>query len=429
MRIKSVAVLIIKDSRGEATIEVALASEKTRVKASVPSGKSKGKFEAVSHPAEKAVAVVKKISPELLIEDFKDIVSFDRALLDADGTENKANIGANTSLALSIAFSRLLSKEKNIPLYQLIAETAGNKKLVFPRLFVNLINAGRHAPAELKPLAFQEYLAIPEENSPRLALKQIFSLIESLKGAVLASPACPERSRRACPERSRRACPERSRGELVEGACPELVEGDEGGFVLSGDEPEAGLRILREAAAMSPSGNRFQFGLDAAASSLFKDGHYKWRDKTWTSAELVEEYEKLIRSYDLLSIEDPFDEEAPNEWKIFTEANKDKIWIVADDLTVTNPARIESAGRDGEANAIIIKPNQIGTVSEAIKAAETARSFGWKIIVSHRSGETMDDFIADFSYGISADGLKAGSPIQPERLAKYQRLIEIEESR
>jgi enolase len=420
MRIKSVVASIIKDSRGEATIEVALASEKTWVKASVPSGKSKGKFEAVSHPAEKAAAVVKKISPELLIEDFKDIVSFDRVLLDADGTENKANIGANASLALSIAFSRLLSKEKNIPLYQLIAETVGNKKLVFPRLFVNLINAGRHAPAELKPLAFQEYLAIPEENSPRLALKEIFELIEFLKGAVLASPACPERSRRACPERSR--------GELVEGACPELVEGDEGGFVLSGDEPEAGLRILREAAAISPSGNRFQFGLDAAASSLFKDGHYRWRNKTWNSAELVEEYEKLIRSYDLLSIEDPFDEEAQNEWKVFTEANKDKIWIVADDLTVTNPARIEKAGRDGEANAIIIKPNQIGTVSEAIKAAETARGLGWKIIVSHRSGETMDDFIADFSYGLSADGLKAGSPIQPERLAKYQRLIEIEEN-
>jgi enolase len=398
MRIKSVVASVIKDSRGEATIEVVLASEKTRVKASVPSGKSKGKFEAVSYPAEKAVAVVEKIAPELLIEDFDDLVSFDRALLDADGTENKSNIGANVSLALSIAFSRLLSKEKNIPLYQLIAEVAGNKKLVFPRLFVNLINAGRHAPPEANPLAFQEYLAIPEEKSPRLALKQIFSLIESLKGAVLAKEG-------------------------------KLIQGDEGGFVLSGDEPEIGLRILREAAAMSPLGNKFQFGLDAAASSLFKNGHYQWRNKTWTSAELVEEYEKLIRSYDMLSIEDPFDEEVRNEWKIFTEANKDKIWIVADDLTVTNPARIERAGRDGEANAVIIKPNQIGTVSEAIKAAETARSFGWKIIVSHRSGETMDDFIADFAYGLSADGLKAGSPIQPERLAKYQRLIEIEESR
>jgi enolase len=397
MRIKSVVASVIKDSRGEATIEVTLASEKTRVKASVPSGKSKGKFEAVSHSAEKAVAVVKKIAPELLIEDFKDIVSFDRALLDADGTENKANIGANVSLALSIAFSRLLSKEKNIPLYQLIAETAGNKKLVFPRLFVNLINGGRHAPPETNPLAFQEYLAIPEENSPRLALKQIFSLIESLKGAVLAKES-------------------------------KLIQGDEGGFVLSGDEPEAGLRILREAAAISPSGNRFQFGLDVAASSLFEDGHYRWRNKTWNSAELVEEYEKLIRSYDMLSIEDPFDEEARSEWKVFSEANKDKIWIVADDLTVTNPARIEQAARNGEANAIIIKPNQIGTVSEAIKAAETARGFGWKIIVSHRSGETMDDFIADFSYGLSADGLKAGSPTQPERLAKYQRLIEIKES-
>ncbi len=405
MRIKSVVASVIKDSRGEPTIEVSLVSEKTRVKASVPSGKSKGKFEAVSHPAEKAVAVVEKIASELLIEDFKDLASFDHALLDADGTENKSNIGANTSLALSIAFARLLSKEKNIPLYQLIADAAGNKKLVFPRLFVNLINAGRHAPPETNPLAFQEYLVIPETNSPRLALKEIFELIEFLKGAVLEYQK-----------------------EIIEGACPELVEGDEGGFVLSGDEPEIGLRILREAAAMSSSGNRFQFGLDAAASSLFKDGHYQWRNKAWTSTELVGEYEKLIRSYDLLSIEDPFDEEAQDEWKIFTEANKDKIWIVADDLTVTNPVRIERAGRDGEANAIIIKPNQIGTVSEAIKAVETARSFGWKIIVSHRSGETMDDFIADFAYGLSADGLKAGSPTQPERLAKYQRLIEIEES-
>jgi enolase len=404
MKLKEISGRIIEDSRGEETIELKLVSERAEEKASVPIGKSTGKFEAVSLPARDALVRLAEIKQRLEGRDFGGLEEFDGFLAELDGTKNKSRLGANTCLALSVAASRILADERNIPLYQLIAEASGNKEPGFPRLFVNLINGGRHAPAESNPLAFQEYLVIPESNSPRLALKKIFELIEFLKGVTLDFQR-----------------------ELIKGSDPELVEGDEGGFVVSGDDPETGLRLLREAVALSPEGSGFQFGLDAAASSLFKNGRYVWRKKEWTAENLAAEYEKLIRDYDLLSIEDPFDEEAGEDWKIFNQANRDEIWVVGDDLTVTNPERIEQAGREGRASAVIIKPNQIGLVSEAIAAVKTARSFGWKIIVSHRSGETMDDFIADFSYGISADGLKAGSPVQAERLAKYQRLVEIEE--
>lgn len=397
MKISGIKASIIRDSRSEETIEVEVFSEKLSAKASVPSGKSKGRFEAVQVKAGEALDNIEKLKPKIIGRDFKDPLDFDRRLLDIDRTPDKANLGANTTLALGIAFLRLFSKLSREPLYSIIGKLAGVEARAFPRLFVNLINGGLHAGPEFGPLAFQEYLVIPEERSPKKALKIIFEFIEALKGAVAARQG-------------------------------RLIEGDEGGLVVFGDDPETGLKFFREAFLVMKPKEKINFGLDAATSSLFQKKVYKWRNKKWNAGELKSKYEKLIADYDLFSIEDPFHEEAWDDWAGFTKTNGQKIWVVGDDLTVTNSRRIKKAGEQNAVNAVIIKPNQIGTVLETIEAAKLARSFGWKIIVSHRSGETDDDFIADLAYGLDADGLKAGSPTQRERLVKYERLIRIEES-
>lgn len=399
MKITDLKASIIQDSRGGSTIAVELQSGSCRVKASVPSGKSRGSFEAVPLSAENALLVIEKLRPRLIHREFKNIFDFEEELFQMDGTANKSRLGANVILALGVAFLRLLARENDLPLYALIARLSETEHPRFPYLFVNLINGGLHAEGKYLPLPFQEYLIIPEERSPKLALRTVFDFIEILKGAILARQE-------------------------------ELVEGDEAGFVLSGDEPELGLEVLEE--ALRACGGRekmaISFGIDAAASSLWRDGVYCWRDKQWNAEDLMGKYEKMVDRYHLFSIEDPFDEESWDDWQKLAKKIGQKTLIVGDDLTVTNPQRIKRAKEKEVVNALIIKPNQIGSISETLQAIQLAKEFGWKIIVSHRSGETDDDFIADLAYGVAADGLKAGSPLQPERLVKYERLIGIEKN-
>ncbi len=411
MKIKNIKASIILDSRGSKTVKVDIFSDKNRAEASIPSGKSKGFFEAVSLIAEESIKKINYLRPKLKEIDFDSPFDFDKYLIEIDGVENKQNLGANTILALSIAFLRLWSKENNIPLYSAISKLSGIENSVFPRIFVNLINGGLHAKEEFNPLAFQEYLIVPKENSPRLALKSVFEFIEILKGAV-----CQFQSG--------------------------LIEGDEGGFILSGDDPEIGFKILNETLLIVDDKIKIDFALDAAASSFFttegqptveeysKKGFYLWREQKWSRKELMNLYLKIIENYPLISIEDPFSENDWEGWRILSSKFKvqnSKFLIVGDDLTVTNPKRIKLAKQKEACNAIIIKPNQIGTIFETIEAVKLAKSFGFKTIVSHRSGETNDDFIADLAFGLGVDGLKAGSPIQMERLVKYERLIQIEE--
>ncbi len=392
--------VIINDSRGEKTIEVAILSGDIETKASVPSGKSRGKHEAKPAEPEKALQNLDKIMRAAALKDFRNIREFDDFLLELDGTPDKRNLGANTTLALSVCFARLLAKEKNIPLYEILNNESASASS-FPRLFANLINGGLHVDHDLNPLPFQEYLVIPQAHDPDESLRSVFSFIESLK-SILVSRGAGERF------------------------------GDEGGFVVSGVNPELGLEILDETRRIH-DGN-VDFGIDAAASSLYsgKDGIYKWRESGWNNEELARIYKWIAKRYGLLSIEDPFDEDKEEEWIGFMRDLRDKeesdLWVVGDDLTVTNAERIKNAAEANAANAVIIKPNQRGTVSETIRAADLAKQFGWKVIVSHRSGETEDDFIADLAYGIGADGLKAGSPLRGERLVKYKRLIEIKKS-
>ncbi|MCL5016042.1 MAG: hypothetical protein M1312_00280 [Patescibacteria group bacterium] len=392
--------IIINDSRGEKTIEVALLSGDIEGKASIPSGKSRGKMEAKTVPVERALENLDRFMRAASGRTFDSMREIDNFLIELDGTEDKRNLGANLTLAVSIAFSRLLSKEKGIPLHELLRNESAVAAPSFPRLFINIINGGLHVNASLNPLPFQEQLIIPKTSSPEGALKSAFSFIESLKGVL--SP--------------------RGEGDRF---------GDEGGFVVSGLNPELGLELLDETRRIHDG--EVDFGIDAASSSLWngKDKVYEWRESRWNGDELLEVYKWISERYNLLSIEDPFDEEREEEWRKLMRWLGEKnsgLWVIGDDLTVTSAKKIREMAKVGAANGVIIKPNQRGTVSETIAAADLARQFGWKIIVSHRSGETDDDFIADLAYGIGADGLKAGSPLQQERLVKYKRLIQIEKS-
>jgi len=398
VKIDQVKSQIISDSRGQDTIEVAFISNKRHVIASVPSGKSTGTYEAKSVSAEQAVKNITTLADKITKQEFANIKEFDNFLLEADGTKDKSNFGANTTLALSIAFARLLSREQGVPLYQTLGEAAGVAKPGFPQFFCNLINGGLHVDKALNPLPVQEYLVIPQTDSPQKSLELVLQFVGVL-------------------------------GQMVKKYQNDLVQGDEGGFVVSGDDFDLGVQILEETLQSTQMGEQIKFGLDIASSSLWnkEEQKYIWRNKVWTVDELFFKYQVFKQNYPLISIEDPFDEDAYVDWHKVVDS-LEGVWVVGDDLTVTNIERIKEAQEKQAANAVIIKPNQIGTVSETLAAVNLAKSYGWKIIVSHRSGETEDDFIADLAYGVAADGLKAGSPLQHQRLVKYQRLIEIEES-
>lgn len=404
MKIDEISIKIIPDSRGKDTLEVEFVSSSYSVIASVPSGKSTGKNEVFVLEPIKALEKFESIKSKILEKDFKSLEEFDNFLLELDGTPDKSNLGGNLMLALSIGFTKLLAKSQNLEIYELISHTClpagkvgGVTKIEkLPLCFFNVINGGLHAPSTplRMNLPFQEYIFVPQNALPSENLNSVMLLLKTL-------------------------------GDKIQSKYEKLAMGDEGGYEVPEKDPEMGLKILKEVMEESGQTNG-KLSLDVAASSFFKDGVYLVGDKVFTKDQLLKSYEKLANSYELLSIEDPFDENDDEGFVNITESLGEKIWIVGDDLTTTNFERIKIMGDKKACNAVIIKPNQIGTVSETIKAVEVARNFGWKIIVSHRSGETYDTFIADLAVGIQADGLKSGCPLQKERLVKYQRLIEIE---
>lgn len=398
MKIDSIEPEIIFDSRHEHTISVTLSSGKVKSSASVPCGKSKGAAEEFCQSPERSYQIIEEISAKLRQKSFGNQVDFDQFLLDLDGTERKTNFGVEVTLSLSFAFARIFALSNQVELYQVLGELAQTKPRNFPRLFFNLVNGGLHVDKELNPLPFQEYLLIPQTTQPKKATNLAFTFLDRLKGVL---------------KNSRKV----------------IHYGNEGGFVVSGDDPETGLKIFHQLLNSNQNFGEVNFGIDAAASSLWQNDVYQWRSKSWKKEGLANIYKEITAVYPILSIEDPFQQEAWDDWSELTRDLGEKIWIIGDDLTVTNVKRIEKAHEKNSVNAVLIKPDQIGTVWETVQAIQKAKEYGWKIIVSHRSGETMDSFIADLAFGVGADGLKAGSPLQTERLAKYNRLIEIESSR
>lgn len=389
MKIDSVSARSIPDTRGRATVEVTLSSGTLLAVASVPSGKSTGSHEALElRDADGGVAsaianVNGEIARALLDHDFASADEVDTLLIALDGTPNKSRLGANALLAVSIAAQRLFAESAGIPLWRAIAARAGTTPNA-PRLYVNMMNGGAHANFKLP---FQEYLLVVEGKTS-----------EALPIAREAFAKLGER-------------------------LGNVPVGDEGGYAPSFDTLEKPFELLTELTREFPNTS---IALDAAASELFHDSAYQLLGKSYSADELTSLYSSIAAKYPLHSIEDPFDEESAEDFTHLTTLLGERVFIIGDDLTVTNPARINEAAAHKEITAVLIKPNQIGTVREAIQAVQATYAAGFDAVASHRSGETADTFIADFAYGIGAHGIKAGGFAQSERLAKYERLLAIE---
>lgn len=388
MKISKIIVKIIQDSRGKDTLEAEFVSGDFKSISSVPAGKSTGKLEAFALPATEAMEKFGNVKSELLNKDFSSVSEFDNLLLKLDGTDNKSNLGGNLILVLSIAFTKLFAKFNNLKTYQLITQIMGKQKGKFPYLYLNLIGGGLHAN---KSLPFQEYILVTKFASPQKGLDFALEVVEKLKQDIAEN-------------------------------FGEIRVGDEGTFSIDSSNPELGLEVL----SRNAKSEEIALALDVAASSFYSEGKYQIGEKSLSSQELLDLYGQFIDKYHLISIEDPFAEDDREGFIKICKDFSDKIKIIGDDLTVTNVQMIERAQNEKAATGVIIKPNQIGSVSETLDAIALAQKYGWMVVVSHRSGETKDDFIADLAYGAGADGLKTGAPTQAVRLAKYNRLIEIE---
>ena len=423
MKILDIDFKIIQDSRGKDTLEAELRADFSRKSvfslrksalacASVPSGKSTGTHEAFVLEPKKAVKKFKEIKPQILSREFDSQEEFDNFLIQLDGTPNKSNLGGNLILSLSLAFARLKAKSENLELFQYICSILRPPQDLnirpcgglITRPIFNVINGGAHATNKESKLDFQEFQVISqvEDFSVAFSVGKIFY---------------------------------RKLGDYLEEKFgrDNVVLGDESGYSAPFQNNEEALDCLME--VIEKNKYSLRIGLDVAASQFYdKDGYYLIGGKKYSAEELREYYLKLIETYNIISIEDPFNEESFNDFakltaqcdevQPFKKLNLQKL-IITDDLTTTNPERLKTAIEKKSGNAILIKLNQIGTLTETLKVVQMAYENNWQTVVSHRSGETTDDFIADLAVGINAWGIKAGAPAKPERLAKYERLLEI----
>ncbi|MBI2409636.1 phosphopyruvate hydratase [Candidatus Kaiserbacteria bacterium] len=407
MRIDRLEAKQVLDSRGKPTVEVSLSANTFTATASAPSGKSTGNHEAfeLRDPDGSVTRAIENVNGEIARETvgrrFSTLDDLDTFLIELDGTSNKARLGANALLAVSIAGERLFALLADVPLWQAIAERAGTKPAA-PRLFVNVLNGGVHvspAAASAKAgdfsldklgtgkLPFQEYMLVIEGKT-----SEAFPLAQELFA------------------------------KLGERLGPGAPMGDEGGYSPTFDSLEEPFEIL---AALIQGHSNVSLALDAAASELLHDDHYELLGKSYSAEELAAIYRRIATEFPMHSIEDPFAEDMFEDFASLAVSLGNTL-VVGDDLTVTNPERIKTAVARGAISAVIIKPNQIGTIKEALAAVRETRAAGFEAVASHRSGETRDTFIADFAYGIGAHGLKAGGLGQRERLEKYERLLAIE---
>lgn len=402
----------ILDSRGTPTIETTVVLDNGLFAvASCPSGASTGAHEALElrdgdlkkyngKSVLNAVANVNTtINAALSGKEATNNKDIDAVLLTLDTSPNKSTLGANAILSVSFALAKAIALSRAIPTYQYIHEQLTIKTPLFlPKPLCNLINGGMHASWNLD---IQEFMVIPVETN---------SFSEAIHQAVLVM-VCLKKM-------------------LIEKGFQPLV-GDEGGFAPKLTTNKEALDILTEAIGTAGlvAGKEIMLGIDAAATSFFKDGMYNIRDlgKSVPSAELGTFYKELIEKYSLLYMEDLFAEDDIVGWASFTPTVPDGVIVTGDDLTCTNSKRLTMALEKKAIRGIIIKPNQIGTVTETIQVVEQAKAAGLTTIVSHRSGETTDDFIADFAVGVGADFAKFGAPVRGERVVKYNRLLQIEQ--
>eukprot|EP01147_Barroeca_monosierra_P006821 gene6821-9503_t len=405
----------IFDSRGNPTVEVDLTTQHGTFRAAVPSGASTGVHEALElrdkgteyHGKGVATAIlnVNSIIAPAVIEkklDVTDQKTFDQFLLNLDGTENKSKLGANAILGVSMAVTKAGAAAKGVPLYRHIAELAGNKDVILPVPSFNVINGGSHAGNRL---AMQEFMILPVgASSFSEAMRMGSETYHHLKKVI--------------------------KSKYGQDACN---VGDEGGFAPGIQDNKEGLDLLIQAIENAGYTGKIKIAMDAAASEFFKDGKYDLDfknpssspDNQLDSQQLTDLYKSFVAEYPIVSIEDSHDQDDWDGWATLTGSTD--IQIVGDDLTVTHPKRIQTAVDKKSCNGLLLKVNQIGSVTEAIESCKLAQSSGWGVMVSHRSGETEDTFIADLVVGLCTGQIKTGAPCRSERLAKYNQLLRIEE--
>jgi enolase len=377
-----------------------------RGRAMVPSGASTGTHEALElrdggrrylgKGVRRAVEnILERIAPELIGRDALDQEGVDRAMLELDGTPNKANLGANAILAVSLATARAAAEALGLPLYRYLGGVQG---VVLPVPLMNVINGGKHADNRVD---FQEFMLVPAgAESFREALRIGAEVFHHLKGVL------------------------KEKGYSTN-------VGDEGGFapdLKSNEEAVELLLMAIERAGYTP-GQEVSLALDPAMSELYRDGRYhlEGEGKVLTSEEMVAFWEAWVEKYPIRSLEDGLAEDDWEGWRLLTERLGGKVQLVGDDLFVTNPERLKRGIEAGVANAILVKVNQIGTLSETLEAIRLAQRAGYRAVISHRSGETEDSFIADLAVAVNAGQIKTGSLSRSDRLAKYNQLLRIEE--
>ena len=398
----------ILDSRGNPTVEVEILTEDGSIgRAAVPSGASTGAHEAVElrdgdkgrylgKGTSQAVSnVIEEIAPELVGFSCLDQIDIDRRMMEIDGTQNKGRLGANAILGVSMAAADAAAKNAGLSLYSYLGGV-GSTRLPVPMM--NILNGGEHADNSVD---IQEFMIMPIGlPNFREALRCGSEIFQALKKILLAK-------------------------NYSTGV------GDEGGFAPNLGSNQEACELILEAVEKAgyKAGKEIFLALDSAASSFFKDGKYEFRKSgggVKNSSEMLSFYQDLCGKYPICSIEDPMDE---NDWEGFASVTKslgEKVQIVGDDLFVTNTEFVKRGIKESSANAVLIKLNQIGTVSETVATIEMCRKAGWNYVISHRSGETEDTFMADFAVAMGGGQIKTGSACRSERIAKYNRLLEIE---
>jgi len=403
-KIESIHAREILDSRGNPTVEAVVKTKKGYGRAAVPSGASTGSNEALELRDEeeryrgkgvkRAVENIKdKISPSLVGEDITKQARIDKKMIEMDGSEDKSDLGANSILAVSLAVARAAADDLDIPLFRYLGRS---NDVLLPVPFMNVLNGGEHAGNELD---IQEYMIVP------IGAK---SFKEGLRIGTETYHVL---------------------GDIIEeryGAGATNL-GDEGGYAPPLKDPIEPFELMMEAIEKSGYSDEIKLAIDSAATEFKTHEGYESGGELLSSEEMIEFYDRIIEDYPLISIEDPLGEEDWNGFVEITDRWGDELQIVGDDIFVSNPDIIKKGIDEGACNAVLLKVNQIGSLTEAMDAASLAINNGYNVMVSHRSGETIDDFIADLSVALSSGQIKTGAPSRGERTAKYNRLLRIEE--
>jgi len=405
-RIIGVTAREVLDSRGRPTVEAIVQTEKGQFSAIAPSGASRGKQEALElrdgekrffgRGVRKVIANIQgPIARKLKGMNPAKQREIDLALIELDKTPQKTKLGGNAMVAVSMAVARAGAAQANLPLFEYLGHLSANHKFTLPVPMMNVINGGEHAGNGLQ---IQEFLILPV-GAPSFseALQCGVTVYESLRELIV-----------------------KKYGKIATGV------GDEGGFAPPFKNTTEALDLLSSAVEKSGYSKWVRLGLDCASSEFFSAGKYRFEGRVMSGHALGEWYEGIVRHYNLLSLEDPFAEEDWNSWEQFSH-HYGKIQVVGDDLLVTNPLRVARAIAREACNALLLKVNQVGTLSEALEAARVASEGKWRVIVSHRSGESEDSFISDLVVGLAAGQSKFGAPVRGERTAKYNQLLRIEE--